>query len=122
MADVSCGLPRDQSGEKIVGPSGGSLVFPEVAPRPIDLGVSCVEAQPSEARAPVLRAIAMIIKLRNPTREVTVDGPRAAGRILEDLGLAREAHLVIRNGTLVPGDAVLDDADTVEIRPVISGG
>ncbi len=51
-----------------------------------------------------------------------MDGPRAAGRILEDLGLAREAHLVIRNGTLVPGDAVLDDADTVEIRPVISGG
>jgi sulfur carrier protein len=64
----------------------------------------------------------MIIKLRNPSREVTVKGPSAAGSVLESLGLAREAHLVIRNGTLVPSDAVLDDDDVVEIRPVISGG
>lgn len=64
----------------------------------------------------------MIVILRNPTREVTVAGPRAAGRVLEDLGLAREAHLVIRNGTLVPGDAVLAEDDVIEIRPVISGG
>jgi sulfur carrier protein ThiS len=64
----------------------------------------------------------MIIKLRNPTREVTFSGPASAGKILEQLGLSREAHLVIRNGTLVPGDAVLSDTDVVEIRPVISGG
>ena len=42
--------------------------------------------------------------------------------LLAELGLDREAHLVIRNGTLVPGDARLDDADAVEVRPVISGG
>jgi sulfur carrier protein len=64
----------------------------------------------------------MIIKLRNPTREITFDGSASAGKVLEQLGLAREAHLVIRNGTLVPGDAVLSDTDVVEIRPVISGG
>ena len=29
---------------------------------------------------------------------------------------------MIRNGTLVPGDELLADTDTVEIRPVISGG
>ena len=29
---------------------------------------------------------------------------------------------MIRDGALVPGDAQLDDADEIEIRPVISGG
>ena len=36
--------------------------------------------------------------------------------------LNRESVLVVRGDTLVPGDALLDDADTIEIRPVISGG
>lgn len=64
----------------------------------------------------------MKVLLRNPRREVELEGGRSVGWVLDQLGLAREAHLVIRNGTLVPGDAVLDDADLVEIRPVISGG
>jgi sulfur carrier protein len=42
--------------------------------------------------------------------------------LLDRLELHRESVLVIREGTLVPGDALLDDADLVEIRPVISGG
>jgi len=41
---------------------------------------------------------------------------------LRSLELNRESVLVIRGDTLVPGDALLDDADTIEIRPVISGG
>jgi sulfur carrier protein len=64
----------------------------------------------------------MRVLLRNPAREVEVEGPRPAYLVLDDLGLARESHLVIRNGTLVPSDARLDDGDVVEIRPVISGG
>jgi len=62
------------------------------------------------------------VLLRNPRREIEVEGGRSVDRLLDDLGLSREAHLVIRNGTLVPGDARLDDGDTIEVRPVISGG
>ena len=64
----------------------------------------------------------MIVLLRNPRRTVEIDGARTVGRLLDDLGLNREAHLVIRNGTLVPGDAQLEESDTIEVRPVISGG
>ena len=60
--------------------------------------------------------------LRNPRREIEVAGGRTVNRLLDDLGLAGESHLVICNGTLVPGDARLSDDDTIEVRPVISGG
>jgi sulfur carrier protein len=62
------------------------------------------------------------VLLRNPRREVDVTGARTVRALLSELGLDREAHLVIRNGTLVPGDERLDDLDEVEVRPVISGG
>lgn len=64
----------------------------------------------------------MIVRMRQPKREITVEGGRTVNGLLEHLGLNRESHLVIRNGTLVPGDGRLDDSDTIEIRPVISGG
>lgn len=64
----------------------------------------------------------MKVLLRNPRREIEVEGGRSVDRLLDELGLGREAHLVIRNGTLVPGDARLEDGDTIEVRPVISGG
>ena len=64
----------------------------------------------------------MKVLLRNPRRELDVAGPKRVHALLEELDLNRESVLVIRGDTLVTGDAVLDDADTVEIRPVISGG
>jgi sulfur carrier protein ThiS len=51
-----------------------------------------------------------------------IEGRRTVNSLLAELGLPREAHLVIRNGELVPGDADLAATDTVEVRPVISGG
>jgi sulfur carrier protein len=62
------------------------------------------------------------VQLRNPRREIEIDGSRTVNGLLDELGLNREAHLVICNGTLVPGDARLDTDDVVEVRPVVSGG
>jgi sulfur carrier protein len=66
--------------------------------------------------------LAMIVKLRQPTREVEMPGARTVNQLLDGLGMNRESYLVIRNGTLAPGDARLDDTDVIEVRPVISGG
>ena len=60
--------------------------------------------------------------MRNPTREIDIEAPARIYAVLDRLDLNREAVLVIVNGALVPGDAVLDETDTVEIRSVISGG
>lgn len=64
----------------------------------------------------------MKVVLRNPRREIELSGPRRVHALLAELGLNRESHLVIRNGTLVPGDEQLADDDEIEVRPVISGG
>lgn len=64
----------------------------------------------------------MRVLLRNPTREIDIVGRRRVHALLNELGLNRESHLVIRNGTLVPGDGELGADDVIEIRPVISGG
>lgn len=64
----------------------------------------------------------MRVLLRNPRREIEVAGSCRVHALLARLELNRESHLVIRDGTLVPGDAELLDGDTIEIRPVISGG
>ena len=58
----------------------------------------------------------MRVLLRNPRRELDVDGPVSVAALLARLELHRESVLVVR------GDAVLADEDVVEIRPVISGG
>ncbi|HZU72561.1 MAG TPA: MoaD/ThiS family protein [Acidimicrobiales bacterium] len=64
----------------------------------------------------------MRVLLRNPRRLVEVAGPRRVHELLAELGVRRESVLVIRGDTLVTDDAVLDDGDEIEVRPVISGG
>lgn len=62
------------------------------------------------------------VTLRNPRREVEIDGPLSVVALLRRLDVPRETVLVIRGDELVPNDATLADDDEVEIRPVISGG
>lgn len=64
----------------------------------------------------------MKVILRHPTRELELPGPVRVHALLAQLEVNRESVIVIVGDTLVPGDGVIDDADTVEIRPVISGG
>lgn len=64
----------------------------------------------------------MKVKLRNPDRVVEVKGPRNVVALLKDLDIVPESVLVIRDGTLMTRDEVVADEDTVEVRPVLSGG
>jgi len=62
------------------------------------------------------------VKLRHPTRIVDVPGPKRVRELLDHLRLNPETVLVIRDADLLTREERLDDADEVEIRPVISGG
>lgn len=62
------------------------------------------------------------VLLRNPSRELTLDGPLRVDTLIQRLEVNRESVLVIADGTLVTGDALLGDDAEVELRPVISGG
>jgi sulfur carrier protein len=64
----------------------------------------------------------MRIVLRNPRRELDMEGPMRVHALLERLEINRESVLVIRGDTLVTGDVQLANDDEVEIRPVVSGG
>jgi len=64
----------------------------------------------------------MKVMLRNPRREVEVPGGRRVKDILKDLDIIPETVLVIRGDSLITHDQVVADSDTIELRPVMSGG
>lgn len=64
----------------------------------------------------------MKVVLRNPRRELDVEGVTTVVALLARLEVVAESVLVIRNDELVTRDARLSPTDVVEIRPVVSGG
>jgi sulfur carrier protein len=64
----------------------------------------------------------MKVVLRNPRREVEVAGNRRVKDVLRDLAILPETVLVIRDDELVTADQHVADDDTIELRPVMSGG
>ncbi|HKB26143.1 MAG TPA: MoaD/ThiS family protein, partial [Methylomirabilota bacterium] len=60
--------------------------------------------------------------LRNPRREVEVAGGRRVKDVLRELDIIPETVLVIRGDDLVTADQVVHDDETIELRPVMSGG
>lgn len=64
----------------------------------------------------------MKVILRNPRREVELDGVRRVAEVFRRLELVPESYLVIKSGELVTADEPVSDEDVLELRPVISGG
>jgi sulfur carrier protein len=64
----------------------------------------------------------MKVLLRNPRREVEVAGNRRVKDVLRELEILPETVLVIRGDDLVTADQMVGDTDTIELRPVMSGG
>jgi sulfur carrier protein len=62
------------------------------------------------------------VRLRNPDREVQLEGGRPLSSVLDELGVAVDTVLVIRAGELITRTTRVRDDDELEIRPVISGG
>lgn len=64
----------------------------------------------------------MKVMLRNPRREVEVAGNRRVKDVLRELEILPETVLVIRGDELITADQVVSDTETIELRPVMSGG
>lgn len=64
----------------------------------------------------------MKVILRQPRREIEVEGVRLVHQLLKRLDLVAESVLVIRGDDLLTTEDRLSDDDVIELRPVISGG
>ncbi|MBI2460917.1 MAG: thiamine biosynthesis protein ThiS [Candidatus Rokubacteria bacterium] len=64
----------------------------------------------------------MRVILRNQGKEVELAGRRRVKDLLRELGLFPEAVLVIRGKELLTSDQVVGEEETIEVRPVVSGG
>jgi sulfur carrier protein len=64
----------------------------------------------------------MKVVLRNPPREVELAGGRRVSDVLKELAIVPETVLVIRGDELLTSDVRLSEDDTIELRPVMSGG
>lgn len=64
----------------------------------------------------------MKVILRNPRKEIEVDGKRRVKELLVELDILPSTVLVIRGNELLTGDTVVGGDDILEVRPVMSGG
>ena len=65
----------------------------------------------------------MKVILRNPRRkELELEGKRRVGRLLRELDLNPEHHIVLRGRELLTRDDLVGEDETVEVFSAISGG
>jgi sulfur carrier protein len=64
----------------------------------------------------------MEIHLEPQGKRVTVAGRRRVADLVKSLGLIPGTVMVIRGDELLTDDEMIEDADAIELRAVISGG
>lgn len=64
----------------------------------------------------------MKVLLHQPRREIEVHGVKSVKALLNRLDLISESVLVIRGDQLLTDEERVFPDDTIELRPVISGG
>jgi sulfur carrier protein len=64
----------------------------------------------------------MKVLIRHQKREVEVSGRRRVREVLTELGINPDTVLVIRGAQLLTHDVQVGDDETIELRPVVSGG
>lgn len=64
----------------------------------------------------------MKVLIRHQKREVDVAGRRRVRDVLAELGINPETVLVIRGAQLLTHDVQVGEHETIELRPVVSGG
>ena len=64
----------------------------------------------------------MKVMIRREIRQVELTGRRRVRDVLIELGVNPESFLVIRNAQLLTHDTQVGNEDTLELRPVVSGG
>jgi sulfur carrier protein ThiS len=64
----------------------------------------------------------MRVLLRPQQRTVDLPGRRTVARLLRELGIAPGTAMVIRDDMLLLDSEIVEDADEIEVRAVISGG
>jgi sulfur carrier protein len=62
------------------------------------------------------------VLIRHQKREVELLGRRRVRDVLTELGINPETVLVIRGTQLLTHDAQVGEEETIELRPVVSGG
>jgi sulfur carrier protein len=64
----------------------------------------------------------MDIRLEPQGKQLTLSGRRAVGDLVKALGFTVGTVLVIRGNQLLTDDEIVEEADAIEVRAVISGG
>lgn len=64
----------------------------------------------------------MQVRLEPQGKQLTIAGRRRVGDLIQSLGILSGTVMVIRGDELLTDDEFVDDADSIELRAVISGG